>query len=142
MELLDEPDEATGEMVYWVIIEGEEPIRFPTKEARDKFLFRLWLDLLQKMLHSQLLQDALEWLWQQQREEMLLLQQKEEARAQFVLLLLQQDQQYFLVPAAIAQSLYMQQLARDWVVLACDFVLTANRLVPIPADADEDETKP
>jgi predicted NACHT family NTPase len=137
MELKDEIDPATGEMVYFLRIAGiEPPMRFSSPEEREKFLYRLYLRLLSKLLRSQQMREALEWLWEKEREEMLLLRQNEEAWAQFVLLLLQQDQQYFRMPANLA-STYMQQLARDWMVMILDFTLTSHRLVPVPADEDQ-----
>jgi hypothetical protein len=137
MELKDEIDPATGEMVYFLRIAGiEPPMRFSSPEEREKFLYRLYLRLLSKLLRSRQMREALEWLWEKEREEMLLLRQNEEAWVQFVLLLLQQDQQYFRMPADLA-STYMQQLARDWMVMILDFTLTSHRLVPVPADEDQ-----
>jgi hypothetical protein len=116
-----------GYMDYKVEI-GGEVLTFPTKEEREKFLWRLWMDLLQKMLRSQLLQEALEWLWEQRQEDM----QKIVAEhfSAFVLLLIPWDNYfYFLPPAAAAH----QAMARNLVGMAIDLLIQFSP--PAPAVA-------
>lgn len=118
-----------GYMDYKVEI-GGEVLCFPTKEEREKFLFRLWLDLLQKMLRSQQLQEALQWLWEERQDDV----QKVTAQyfSVFVALVLPLDNYFYSLPPAVmsANQAYLQAMARDFVEMTVTLILQAP---PAPA---------
>lgn len=123
MKVYEDQDE-WGNIVYLVEIGGKLQ-NFPTKEAREKFLWRLWLDLLQKMLRSQLLQEALEWFWEQRQEEMKE-KMEEEHFAILISLLLPWDNYFYYLPLSCSPN---QAMARNLVGLAIDLILQ----IPPPA---------
>lgn len=119
-----------GYMDYKVEI-GGEILCFPSKAELEKFLFQLYMEWLLKMLRSQQLQEAFEWLWQERQEELLLLKEKEYFSI-FLGLILPLDQYFYGLPAGLTIAFYFQQIARDWMEMALNITLTTNRLVPLP----------
>lgn len=136
MELMDERDEATGKMVYWVIIEGEEPVRFRTPEERDKFLHSKYLAWLAR-LQSRAMQEALEWLWEQEeeRKRLIKLMETEAAEAAFWTLILTRDNYFYSLPQLPVNSMmaaYIVWAAQDYLEMTLDMILVTHRLAPVP----------
>lgn len=130
MKIYEDQDE-WGNIEYCVQI-GDEVLSFASPEAREKFLWRLWMDLLQKMLRSQLLQEALGWLWEQRQRQVDIQKIMEQHFSVFVALLLPWDNYFYSLPqpALATNQAYLQTVARDVVVMVIDLILQAP---PSPA---------
>lgn len=135
MKIFEEVD-AQGNTKYKVTIGGKVQT-FPSREAREKFLLQLWLDWLMAMLRSQLLLEALEWLWREEQGRQADIQEvMEQHFATFVTLLLSWDSYFCGLPQTVisANQAYLQAMARDFVEMALDLILQAP---PVPVHREE-----
>lgn len=131
MKIFDELG-TDGYMDYRVEICGEI-LCFPTKEEREKFLFRLYLDWLQKMLRSHELQEAMRWLMEQRQEDMLHMMEK--YFSVFLALLIPLDNYFYSLPPNQMNQLNIRMIARDFMEMTLDLVLTTS--TPTPAYQDK-----
>lgn len=134
MKIFEKPDEF-GNIMYCAEVGGETKA-FPSLEAREKFLFRLFMDWLEKMLRSQMLREVLKWFWEQRQEDM----QKIMGQyfSVFVALLLPWDNYFYSLPqpALTAKQAYLHNMARNLVGMVIDLILQIPP--PTPAAAPKE----
>lgn len=137
MRIFEEPDEF-GNTMYCVSL-GGETLSFPSPGEREKFLFRLFMDWLEKMLRSQLLLEALERLHLERGEG-----DMQEVMVRyfsiFVGFLLPLDNYFYGLPNATltANQAYLQAVALDFAHGIIDLILQVSP--PAPARAPRTET--
>lgn len=126
MKIFEKQDEF-GNIMYCAKVGGETKA-FPSLEAREKFLFRLFMDWLEKMLRSQMLLEALKWFWEQREQRQEDMQKiMEQHFSVFVALLLPWDNYFYYLPQAVltANQTYLQGLVRNLMEMTIDLIWVA-----------------